>query len=394
MIKYIGSKRRLVPVLTGLVTAALEASPAPTERPRALDLFSGTARVAKALKEAGLEVTAVDLASYAHVLARTYVETDGSAVDRAELAEAIEALGRVPSRRGYVTEVFCERARYFHPRNGVRIDAMREEIERRFAGSPLHPLLLTSLMEAADRVDSTTGVQMAYLKSFAPRALRPIALRPPELVAGTGRAVRGDALVLAPTLGHFDVAYLDPPYNQHRYFANYHVWETLVRWDAPEHYGVACKRADCREGANASAFNRRREMPEALAKVIGAVDADLLVVSYNDESWVSPGELVAMCEAALASRHPEREGAVALLGFDQARYVGARIGIHNPAGERVGTVSHLRNTELVVVAGPAEMVAGAVAAVGERASPIGQPEAAGVVDPSARAVRRRTPVNT
>ena len=35
-------------------------------------------------------------------------------------------------------------------------------------------------------------------------------------------------LALAPALGHFDLAYLDPPYNQHRYFTNYHVWETLV----------------------------------------------------------------------------------------------------------------------------------------------------------------------
>ena len=31
-----------------------------------------------------------------------------------------------------------------------------------------------------------------------------------------------------------DLVYLDPPYNQHRYATNYHVWETLVRWDAPD----------------------------------------------------------------------------------------------------------------------------------------------------------------
>jgi adenine-specific DNA-methyltransferase len=34
------------------------------------------------------------------------------------------------------------------------------------------------------------------------------------------------------------------------------------------------------------------------------------------------------------------------------RYVGARIGIHNPAGERVGSVSHLRATEWLMVCGP------------------------------------------
>jgi adenine-specific DNA-methyltransferase len=32
--------------------------------------------------------------------------------------------------------------------------------------------------------------------------------------------------------------------------------------------------------------------------------------------------------------------------------VGASIGIHSPAGERVGSISHLRNTEMVFVCGP------------------------------------------
>ena len=34
------------------------------------------------------------------------------------------------------------------------------------------------------------------------------------------------------------------------------------------------------------------------------------------------------------------------------RYVGARIGIHDPLGRRVGTVSHLSNTEHLFVCGP------------------------------------------
>ena len=65
-------------------------------------------------------------------------------------------------------------------------------------------------------------------------------------------------------LGPVDLMYLDPPYNQHRYFTNYHVWETLVRWDAPEHYGIACKRVDAPRrrapaaSSTASATCRRR----------------------------------------------------------------------------------------------------------------------------------------
>jgi adenine-specific DNA-methyltransferase len=54
---------------------------------------------------------------------------------------------------------------------------------------------------------------------------------------------------------------------------------------------------------------------------------------------------------------------VVVLAFDSARYVGARIGIHNPGGVKVGRVSHLRNTEYVVVAGDRARVRAMVAAV-------------------------------
>ncbi|MHB1987757.1 MAG: DNA adenine methylase [Acidimicrobiales bacterium] len=355
MIKYLGSKRRLIPALVPMATAAGTGT--------CLDLFSGTARVAKALKQSGMRVTAADSATYAHVLAESYVATDADQVDETELAQILAFLNSLPGHRGYVTEVFCERARYFHPDNGQRIDAIRDAVEAEWASTAVYPLLLTSLLEAADRVDSTTGVQMAYLKSWAPRALRPLELRLPDLVAGPGEALCGEASELARTLGPFDVAYLDPPYNQHRYFGNYHVWETLVRWDAPLHYGVACKRVDCRGEAHASAFNRRRQMPAALASVIADVDATLLLVSYNDESWLSVGQLVAMCRQRLQAPTGEASGGeVAILGLDQPRYVGARIGIHNPAGEKVGTISHLHNKELIVAVGPCEMVRRAIEA--------------------------------
>src|SRR4029077_18321163 len=91
-------------------------------------------------------------------------------------------------------ETLFHRGRFCTPENGARIDAVRDAIATDHTGSPLEPLLLTSLIEAADRVDSTTGVQMAYLKQWAPRAHQPLTLRSPALLAGGGRAVRGDAL--------------------------------------------------------------------------------------------------------------------------------------------------------------------------------------------------------
>jgi adenine-specific DNA-methyltransferase len=345
VIKYIGSKRRLVPVLSEIVRAV--------GGRRALDLFTGTTRVAQAMKALGLEVTALDSARYSEAFARCYIETDARAIDTDELGRAIAHLDAVAPEAGYVTETFCRQSRFFQPFNGERIDAIRDAIEREFSGSPLYPIVLTSLLEAADRVDSTTGLQMAYVKQWAPRSFNPLRLRVPELLPGPGTALRGDACELATSLGHFDVAYLDPPYNQHRYFTNYHVWETLVAWDAPEYYGVACKRADARDEVTKSVFNSKRTMPAALSRVVADVDCELLVLSYNDESWLSLDELVSMCS------HHEM---VTILSFDSPRYVGARIGIHNPAGERVGTVSHLRNHEYLVLAGSTHAVEAAMGA--------------------------------
>jgi len=335
VIKYLGSKRRLVPVLDALFAA----SGATT----ALDLFTGTTRVSQAFKARGATVTAVDSARYAHLFARCYVATDARSVDGDELAAVLAHLNELPGEEGYVTDVFCRQARFFRPANGARIDAIRRALADDFAGSPLYPVLLTSLIEAADRVDSTTGQQMAYLKAWAPRAHRDLELRVPGLLAGPGTAVHGDAVALVRdgSLGSFDLAYLDPPYNRHRYTANYHVWETLVAWDAPEHYGVACKRVEVRDEPT-SVFNRKGEMPGALAEVVATVDAEVVVLSYNDESWLDRDELEDLCGA---------RGAVRVLAFEQDRYVGARIGIHGPDGSPVGEVSHTRNREYVVLAG-------------------------------------------
>ena len=97
-----------------------------------------------------------------------------------------------------------------------------------------------------------------------------------------------------------------------------------------------------------SIFNRKREMPAALGQVVADVNAEVLVLSYNDESWIALEDLVDMCAP---------RGEVAVLSFDSKRYVGAQIGVHNPRGERVGEVGRLRNVEYLLVAGPGELVA-------------------------------------
>lgn len=346
MIKYLGSKRTLVPVLSKLA----EASGATTS----LDLFTGTTRVAQALKQVGQTVTATDLASYSYAFAKTWIETDASSVNQAELLDAIANLNSLQGESGYFTKAFCEDARFFQPKNGQLVDAIRNRIEAEYKDTWLYYPLLTSLIMAADKVDSTTGIQMAFLKQWSARSNATMVLKDPGLLPGAGTALKGDVIELAKSLPAVDLAYLDPPYNQHRYFANYHVWETLVRWDAPESYGIANKRLDVRDNSTKSAFNSKRTMATSLANVIAELQCETLMLSYNNESWLSRDELRAICEP---------KGEVTILDFDFKRYVGSLIGVYNKKGHRVGEPTHTRNIEHVVIAGPKAIVDRMVSAV-------------------------------
>lgn len=338
MIKYIGSKRLLLPHILEAVHAVAETGDS------VLDPFSGTARVAHALKTAGFDVVASDHNAYAATIARCYVQADARA-NLDELAELVDQLNAVPTGTpGWFTRQYAQESRYFRPDNAARIESVRRAIDRLAPpDTDLHACLLTSLIEAADRVDSTTGLQMAYLKTYSPRSANPLALRVPRLPAGAP-----DQSCAAHRLDCFDaarafsanIAYLDPPYNQHSYRSNYHVWETLTLFDRPATYGVANKRVDCRTVK--SPFNRRSTIAKAMAELVDAIDADTLIVSFNDEGFLSREQL----ESILQCRGPVRTLATA-----HPRYVGAKIGIHNREGKKVGAVSHTTNREFIFVAG-------------------------------------------
>ncbi len=337
VIKYLGSKRTLIPVILDAVRRAADAE-------SVIDLFSGTSRVGHALKAAGYRVLANDHNAYACALARCYVQADAQDV-LAEAARLVGEFNRIRGQPGYFTQTFCEQARFFHPRNGARIDAIRQAIADKALEPELEAVMLVALMEAADRVDSTTGLQMAYLKTWAPRARNDLELRVPAVLpraaAGKGRATGLDALDAATVL-EADIAYIDPPYNQHSYLGNYHVWESLVRWDKPEVYGIACKRVDVRQ--RKSAFNSRPQCAAALRAVLEAVRAPVLIVSFNNEGFITRHDMETMLAGLWGGA-----GTVTTIENDFKRYVGAQIGIYNPQGEKVGRVSHLRNKEFLYV---------------------------------------------
>ena len=181
------------------------------------------------------------------MLADCYIETDGGEVDEAALGEVISYLQALPGTVGYVTETFSRRARYFQEVNARRIDAIRDAIE---AGGPDTPGGRSCSPPCCGR--RSGGLDDRAADGVSQRLVPPFLPAAPDSRSRSCWAGAGEPGAVTPRgsgagLPDVDLAYLDPPYNQHRYVGNYHVWETLVAWDSPDHYGVACKRMDLRD---------------------------------------------------------------------------------------------------------------------------------------------------
>lgn len=333
MIAYLGSKRTLVNNLVDILQVFPELSTVG-------DIFSGTSRCGHAFKRAGWRVMANDHNAYAYTLAQCYVEADRENVER-DARILIAELSRLKGEPGYFTDTFCVRSGFFQRRNGERVDAIREAIEAKNLDPILKSVLLVSLMEAADRVDNTCGLQMAYLKKWAARAYDNLELRMPDVVMATPKgSCKALNLNANEAVRNFatDIAYIDPPYNQLNYLSNYHIWESLVLWDKPEVYGVACKRMDCRE--RKSAYNSKPKHKAIFRDLINNTKSRLLIVSFSDEGYHSYDDMMETLST---------KGEVFVIAKDYKRYVSAK------KGEKVGKVSRLRNKEFIYLVATPEL---------------------------------------
>ena len=331
MIKYLGSKRLLISKIIDIIKEE--------KAETVLDLFSGTSRVGHALQNEGITVHSNDINTYAYFLAQTYVVADPSLFGKLE--RAVNRLNKISPKTtpGWFTETYCEKSKFFHPKNGLKLEAIREEIDKyRWKDPKLLVPLIVSLIEAADRVDSTCGIQMAYLKEWSARAHNDLELRIPNVSKGSGYAMQMDAKEAAKT--KVDLAYLDPPYNQHNYLGNYHIWETVCLWDEPETYGKAQKRVDVK--TRKSNFNSKKKIFDEFKSVIDNLSAPKALVSFNNEGYLTQEQISDILKSKFNT--------VEVLELPYKRYVGAKIGIHNKKGEKVGEVTHTENKELLFLA--------------------------------------------
>ncbi len=334
---YIGSKYSLLEEIETVLTEAR----VPWEGV-ALDLFAGTGAVAQWLKLQGFVTYANDWQRYAYVTNLAFVEHNRlptfeslladdrwgkriraapsqeiatySIVDREPLpgnppcAQVLSYLNQLPGRRGPFYEAYCQGGRaarlYYARENGQRIQAIRDQIkgwaDQKLISAKEKGWLIACLIEAADRVANTASVYGAYLKQVkrsAQKRMQLVALRPIDSAHPAHRhrvfCQDGTELLKRFEPGQLRLIYVDPPYNQRQYAANYHVLETITRWDLDqfEPRGVTGLR---RAAEKRSDFCSKRAVHGAFYQLLSHIRSDYVLFSYNNEGLLSRTKLIGL----------------------------------------------------------------------------------------------------
>lgn len=320
LIPYLGNKRKLLPLIaeafahTGL------------DRGTVVDLFTGGTVVARLAKTLGHRVIANDWEPYSATIAEATVALNAAPrfVKLGGVEAVFDALNTVEPVDGYIATHLCPRdddrpdpARermFFTRANGRRIDAARRLIGQWESAGLISPgeraYLLSALLYAVSYASNTSGVFKGFHRGWGGktgtalyRILGPLTLRPPVTFDNSqdNRATRRDAMDLVNDLDAdpaHTIVYLDPPYNQHPYGSNYHVLNTVALDDAPpvsptitpvgarrgqtKARDKSAIRTDWRTQRR-SAFNYASAAPAALARLVAAIDARWLLLSYSTD---------------------------------------------------------------------------------------------------------------
>ena len=308
-IKYAGSKLKLLPYILSLARR--------TGAKTVLDGFSGSTRVSQAFAKSGYRVISNDVAVWSEVFGTCYLLNRER---RCTYSKLIQHLNNVPQKYGWFTEHYGG-----EPNGGVavqsdglkkpwqiqntrRLDGIREEIDNLSLSPNEKAVALTSLILGLDRVDSTLGHFVSYLKDWSPRSFNELHLEVPKLfAAGVGNEViREDVFNIAER--KVDLAYFDPPYGSNnekmppsrvRYASYYHLWTTICLNDSPELFGKAMRRSDTSDTIAGSVFEAFKRNPnsgrflavEAIERLIQSTAARWVILSYSSGGRATADEM-------------------------------------------------------------------------------------------------------
>ncbi|MBI1858948.1 MAG: DNA adenine methylase [Candidatus Melainabacteria bacterium] len=315
---YIGNKRKLLPLIFEAI------SQTGIKQGIFADFFSGSGVVSRLAKKSGFKVIANDWEPYSYFYNHAYIEQNNypsfKEVDGIE--KAYGYLNGLKGLHGYISEYYCpeddlnpnvkKERMFFTHHNGMRIDAIREKINEweKKGKINLHEksILLASLIYSASYVSNTSGVFKGFHNGWGGqtstalyRILSSLTLVPPVLLnnKNKNKVYKTDAQTLSLELRNsskINIAYLDPPYNQHPYGSNYHILNTISLWDKPEinkcilvngkKTNKSAIRTDWRTERR-SPYNHKPEATAALENLIKTINSDYILLSYSTDGHIN-----------------------------------------------------------------------------------------------------------
>ena len=248
------------------------------------DLFAGTGVVGKTFKEQGYRVISNDIQYYSYVLNKHLIENvPPLSVD------IVDSLNQLTGTEGFIYKNYCAGSgsgrQYFTDQNGMKCDSIRIELERLKNCGDIdeaqYYYLLASLINSIDKYANTASVYGAFLKQVKKSAAKEFELELLPIVDGDkeSKAYNENISNVIQRIGG-DILYLDPPYNARQYCTNYHVLETIARYDSPELKGKTGLRD---YSSQKSLFCSPRTVVEAFDDVLRHADFDYIFLSYNNE---------------------------------------------------------------------------------------------------------------
>lgn len=344
-IRYLGSKNKILPLIVKVINELDK------EDNKVIDVFTGTTRVAQALKQEGYDVTTSDLSWASEAYSQAFICNDGEV---SHLQEYIDELNALQPKADWLTNHYCDVAakadntvniKVWKRKNGMKADAIREHIETLDVEPWEKGYLISCLIFALDKLDNTVGLQQAYLKGWkSDRVDNDLVLSLLPSIKGTeGKHICGDALLI--DYDDASVAYLDPPYTTADYSTYYHIWDSITKWDKPKVSLKTNRRIDRVKQKTNDEWDTSMKSPwyskktalDATRDLIDRLPVRYCVFSYSDEGLISKAEMESLCAEYEDYKFHEQE---------HDRHVMSRIGA---GGDKAEKAEKKKNIEYVIV---------------------------------------------